>query len=349
MKSLSEDFDLPVRRAVVTNLTDLLQRRMQMIVAKTTLLIRYAEKLIKEQLLKLFAVARIFQQPIHQNNWAAQINGKWAAIMGCWVGMEEAAGSDLLRKECDAGRGWLRGRNFRSGAREEGSEAGAHRSKEAVRSWKLPRLAVNPKQHGVRGGEQYVRRYHMQGHVTVSDWPPKSSSKLFLYDLRWQNGRVVSGSCRGNTLNGNDFKLKVDIGEYCIDVEEFHPYDLIIAQYQLNLRTYAFKRLHLTSRVLLRTHIFPRTPKPLTFSKNRLRRAKNRSNTSPVAKTNFRKNKFFFFKNFCICAYFQFCLFEYVHISSFFFKTLKYLNGPKVGFLKEITNQKITENLRTQL
>ncbi|KAL4574299.1 hypothetical protein LXL04_021128 [Taraxacum kok-saghyz] len=54
----------------------------------------------------------------------------------------------------------------------------------------------------------------------------------------------------------------------------------------------------------------PRTPKPLTFSKNRLRGAKNRSNKSPVAKKNFRKNDFFFSKNFayvqtfilCICA-----------------------------------------------
>ncbi|KAL4576444.1 hypothetical protein LXL04_012537 [Taraxacum kok-saghyz] len=54
----------------------------------------------------------------------------------------------------------------------------------------------------------------------------------------------------------------------------------------------------------------PRTPKPLTFSKNRLRGAKNRSNISPVAKNNFRKNDFFFSKNFayvqkkilCICA-----------------------------------------------
>ncbi|KAL4589278.1 hypothetical protein LXL04_002184 [Taraxacum kok-saghyz] len=42
----------------------------------------------------------------------------------------------------------------------------------------------------------------------------------------------------------------------------------------------------------------PRTPKPLTFSKNRLREAKNRSNISPVAKKNFRKNDFFFSKNF---------------------------------------------------
>ncbi|KAL4568373.1 hypothetical protein LXL04_023984 [Taraxacum kok-saghyz] len=54
----------------------------------------------------------------------------------------------------------------------------------------------------------------------------------------------------------------------------------------------------------------PRTPKPLTFSKNRLRGAKNRSNISPVAKKFFRKNDFFFSKNFayvqtfflCICA-----------------------------------------------
>ncbi|KAL4562392.1 hypothetical protein LXL04_034594 [Taraxacum kok-saghyz] len=50
-------------------------------------------------------------------------------------------------------------------------------------------------------------------------------------------------------------------------------------------------------RDLLRTHIFPRTPKPLTFSKNRLRGAKNRSNTSPVAKKNSEKT-IFFYKNF---------------------------------------------------
>ncbi|KAL4569443.1 hypothetical protein LXL04_025081 [Taraxacum kok-saghyz] len=40
----------------------------------------------------------------------------------------------------------------------------------------------------------------------------------------------------------------------------------------------------------------PRTPKPLTFSKNRLRGAKNRSILSPVAKKNFLKNNFFFQK-----------------------------------------------------
>ncbi|KAL4585822.1 hypothetical protein LXL04_010448 [Taraxacum kok-saghyz] len=53
-----------------------------------------------------------------------------------------------------------------------------------------------------------------------------------------------------------------------------------------------------------------RTPKPLTFSKNRLRGAKNRSNISPVAKKFSRKNDFFFPKTLhmckkkknCICA-----------------------------------------------
>ncbi|KAL4554485.1 hypothetical protein LXL04_039316 [Taraxacum kok-saghyz] len=54
----------------------------------------------------------------------------------------------------------------------------------------------------------------------------------------------------------------------------------------------------------------PRTPKPLTFSKNRLRGAKNRLNISPVAKKNFRKNNFFFFKKF---AYVQ--KKNFVHIS----------------------------------
>ncbi|KAL4587489.1 hypothetical protein LXL04_000360 [Taraxacum kok-saghyz] len=52
----------------------------------------------------------------------------------------------------------------------------------------------------------------------------------------------------------------------------------------------------------------PRTPKPLTFSKNRLRGAKNRSNISPVAKIFFRKNDFFFSKNFAYVQTFFFCI-----------------------------------------
>ncbi|KAL4573600.1 hypothetical protein LXL04_020411 [Taraxacum kok-saghyz] len=52
----------------------------------------------------------------------------------------------------------------------------------------------------------------------------------------------------------------------------------------------------------------PRTPKPLTFSKNRLRGAKNRSNISPVAKNNFRKNDFFFSKNFAYVQTFFLCI-----------------------------------------
>ncbi|KAL4578139.1 hypothetical protein LXL04_014258 [Taraxacum kok-saghyz] len=47
----------------------------------------------------------------------------------------------------------------------------------------------------------------------------------------------------------------------------------------------------------------PRTLKPLTFSKNRLRGAKNRSNISPVAKKNFRKNDFFFPKTLHMSLY----------------------------------------------
>ncbi|KAL4578827.1 hypothetical protein LXL04_014958 [Taraxacum kok-saghyz] len=70
------------------------------------------------------------------------------------------------------------------------------------------------------------------------------------------------------------------------------------------------------NRDLLRTHIFSRTPKPLTFSKNRLRVAKNRSNIIPVAKK-FPKKRLFFFKNF---AYVQKNCFAYMHILSFCFK-----------------------------
>ncbi|KAL4565574.1 hypothetical protein LXL04_029676 [Taraxacum kok-saghyz] len=106
------------------------------------------------------------------------------------------------------------------------------------------------------------------------------------------------------------------------------------------------------SRDLLRTHIYPRTLKPLTFSKNRFREAKNRSNTSPIAKFFFRKNDFFF-KFLHMCNFF-------FYISSFCFKYLifflkifyrSFLNtfkrfwekkapkksciyGSKVGFLK---------------
>ncbi|KAL4557047.1 hypothetical protein LXL04_035217 [Taraxacum kok-saghyz] len=56
----------------------------------------------------------------------------------------------------------------------------------------------------------------------------------------------------------------------------------------------------------------PRTPKPLTFSKNRLRGATNRSNLRPVAIFFFSEKTTFFFKNFayvqkklCICACFK--------------------------------------------
>ncbi|KAL4578402.1 hypothetical protein LXL04_014525 [Taraxacum kok-saghyz] len=61
----------------------------------------------------------------------------------------------------------------------------------------------------------------------------------------------------------------------------------------------------------------PRTPKPLTFSKNRLRGAKNRSNLRLVAKKKFRKNNFFFFKKF---AYVQKKICAYVHVLRFCFK-----------------------------
>ncbi|KAL4560697.1 hypothetical protein LXL04_032850 [Taraxacum kok-saghyz] len=55
------------------------------------------------------------------------------------------------------------------------------------------------------------------------------------------------------------------------------------------------------NRELLRTHIFPRTPKPLTFSKNRLWGDKNRSITSPVANVFFTKKRLFYFQTLCIC------------------------------------------------
>ncbi|KAL4587627.1 hypothetical protein LXL04_000499 [Taraxacum kok-saghyz] len=47
----------------------------------------------------------------------------------------------------------------------------------------------------------------------------------------------------------------------------------------------------------------PRTHKPLTFSKKQLRGAKNRSNISPVAKKNFRKNDFSFPKTLHMSLY----------------------------------------------
>ncbi|KAL4586786.1 hypothetical protein LXL04_011430 [Taraxacum kok-saghyz] len=64
----------------------------------------------------------------------------------------------------------------------------------------------------------------------------------------------------------------------------------------------------------------PRTLKPLTFSKNRLRGAKNSSNISPVAKNFFRKNDFFFSKTLHMCKLF---LCVYVHSFLFCFKTVQ--------------------------
>ncbi|KAL4577930.1 hypothetical protein LXL04_014045 [Taraxacum kok-saghyz] len=55
----------------------------------------------------------------------------------------------------------------------------------------------------------------------------------------------------------------------------------------------------------------PRTPKPLTFSKNRLQGAKNRSILSPVAKKVFRKNNFFFSKTLHMGNFF---FFAYMHV-----------------------------------
>ncbi|KAL4554301.1 hypothetical protein LXL04_039580 [Taraxacum kok-saghyz] len=67
-----------------------------------------------------------------------------------------------------------------------------------------------------------------------------------------------------------------------------------------------------------------RTPKPLTFSKNRLRGAKNRSILSPVAKKNFRKNNFFFSKT--------------LHMGKFFFLPIctSLYNTYLKGFVKKI-------------
>ncbi|KAL4568292.1 hypothetical protein LXL04_023901 [Taraxacum kok-saghyz] len=97
----------------------------------------------------------------------------------------------------------------------------------------------------------------------------------------------------------------------------------------------------------------PRTPKPLTFSKNRLRGAKNRSNISPVAKKNFRKNDFFFPKTLHMCkkkiAYvhsFLFCLKNaQIHemFLNFFYMSLynTYLKGLVQKNLKENAKKKV--------
>ncbi|KAL4565906.1 hypothetical protein LXL04_030012 [Taraxacum kok-saghyz] len=116
----------------------------------------------------------------------------------------------------------------------------------------------------------------------------------------------------------------------------------------------------------------PRTPKPLTFSKDRLRGAKNRSNISPVAKKFFRKNDFFFSKNF---AYVQKKFILHMSLYSTYLKglvkknlkenakekvaymhknkkkriviILNVLEGPEVGFLKGITPDYFLRNSNT--
>ncbi|KAL4587509.1 hypothetical protein LXL04_000380 [Taraxacum kok-saghyz] len=98
----------------------------------------------------------------------------------------------------------------------------------------------------------------------------------------------------------------------------------------------------------------PRTPKPLTFSKNRLRGAKNRSNISPVAKKFFRKNDFFFPKlyicaNFfflCICAQF-FVLFQNRsktrNVFKFFYRSLYNT------YLKRFVKKNLKKNAKKKL
>ncbi|KAL4579539.1 hypothetical protein LXL04_015689 [Taraxacum kok-saghyz] len=129
----------------------------------------------------------------------------------------------------------------------------------------------------------------------------------------------------------------------------------------------------------------PRTPKPLTFSKNRLRGAKNRSNLRLVAKKNFRKNNFFFSKSLHICKK---KIRAYVHVLRFCFKNaqipeiflkffyrslyttylkvekkyrffgnffqrilfiLNVLEGSEVGFLKGITDPPLYSSNNTSL
>ncbi|KAL4559412.1 hypothetical protein LXL04_031550 [Taraxacum kok-saghyz] len=97
----------------------------------------------------------------------------------------------------------------------------------------------------------------------------------------------------------------------------------------------------------------PRTPKPLTFSKNRLRGAKNRSILSPFAKIFFRKSNFLFSKTLHMGKFFflPICTSLYnTYLKSFVKKNLKknakkkriliimnVLESPEVGFLKGIT------------
>ncbi|KAL4579339.1 hypothetical protein LXL04_015481 [Taraxacum kok-saghyz] len=77
----------------------------------------------------------------------------------------------------------------------------------------------------------------------------------------------------------------------------------------------------------------PRTPKPLTFSKNRLRGAKNRSNTSPVAKI-FSEKTTFFFKNYAyVQFFFHICIF-YVFVSKTL-KCLKIKRKKKVAYMQK--------------
>ncbi|KAL4562986.1 hypothetical protein LXL04_027017 [Taraxacum kok-saghyz] len=74
----------------------------------------------------------------------------------------------------------------------------------------------------------------------------------------------------------------------------------------------------------------PKTPKPLTFSKNRLRGAKNRSILSPVAKKNFRKNKFFFSKTLHMGKFF---FFAYMH--GFVKKKFEKKRKKKVAYMQK--------------
>ncbi|KAL4566301.1 hypothetical protein LXL04_030415 [Taraxacum kok-saghyz] len=147
------------------------------------------------------------------------------------------------------------------------------------------------------------------------------------------DGRTAYGyGCTEGNRNKKYIIISISTGEFT------HPPSRKYVQSSTSLNSNCTQHIF-TLRSFENSYIpeNPRTNKPLTFSKNRLRGAKNRSNTSPVANFFFEKTTFFFFKNF---AYVQIFFFSYVHI--FLSLNNTYLKGFVKKNLKKNAKKKCT-------
>ncbi|KAL4571209.1 hypothetical protein LXL04_017962 [Taraxacum kok-saghyz] len=119
-------------------------------------------------------------------------------------------------------------------------------------------------------------------------WIPEFGSIVYTSSL------VDSRSNMGQEFRCMFIYYLPKISQLIITIKSFHPKD------QKCSHSRSFENSYIPEN--------PRTPKPLTFSKNRLRGAKNRSNISPVAKKFSEKTTFFSPKTLHMCKLFFVCI-----------------------------------------